>query len=47
MFQKGALGVFALLLMASVDFCVQAATNYTDVDILSFALNLEVHYTNR
>ncbi|DBA88323.1 TPA: hypothetical protein ACH3X2_004827 [Trebouxia sp. C0005] len=27
--------------MASVDFCVQAATNYTDVDILSFALNLE------
>ncbi|KAL0043491.1 hypothetical protein WJX79_006217 [Trebouxia sp. C0005] len=41
MFQKGALGVFALLLMASVDFCVQAATNYTDVDILSFALNLE------
>ena len=38
--QIGAFAVTALLLVASTR--AQTATNYTDVDILNFALNLEV-----
>lgn len=42
--KTGALAAVVLLLVASMQ--VQAATNYTDVDILNFALNLEVQSIN-